>query len=82
MQLSHALYAWRIGRGHTRQLLAAKLGIEADALLCLENGVGLPTGAAAPLFQRLLMLMGQTDEERSLGEAIRHYLAADGPSTS
>jgi len=41
-QIGRLIQVWRIKQGYTRLDLAEKLGLEADRLLYIEHGLGLP----------------------------------------
>jgi hypothetical protein len=74
-QLGYRLRQWRIKSHFTRQILADKLGMDINQLLCIEAGIGLPEDITETQLSTLATFLTKEKFDQSLVALITHCLA-------
>lgn len=79
VELGIELRQWRLQQGYTRALLARKLQIDEEHLLCIENGIAEADQISKAPLLTLQALLNDDEVAQSLSAAIHRYLALPKP---
>jgi hypothetical protein len=73
-QIGRLIQVWRIKQGYTRLDLAEKLDLDADRLLYIEHGIGLPADIMEAHLLSLLSFLTSEALDKELKAGIQRYL--------